>query len=258
MTSCQYDRKFYETNYPDSKTSAQIVLNHVLNLIPGVESAVDVGCGTGVWLSVLKEKGVKTIQGYDGNWVLGAEALAIPRECFSVVDLNKSFEVDRRFDVAISMEVAEHLAPESSATFVRSLTRLSDIVLFSAAVPGQGGTNHINEQWPSYWSNLFRNENFEVVDLLRGMIWDDVRIPYWYRQNILLFFNVTTKSDLIESLRRDCKPPLCVIHPELYSFKDRFFLINIMDADISARDAFKLFSIRVKKAIQRRVPGRKT
>jgi len=257
MTSCHYDKKFYETNYPDSKTSAQVVLNHVLNLIPGVESAVDVGCGTGVWLSVLKEKGVKTIQGYDGDWVLGAEALAIPRECFSAVDLNKSFEVGRRFDLAISMEVAEHLAPERSATFVRSLTQLSDIVLFSAAVPGQGGTNHINEQWHSYWSNLFRNENFEVVDLLRGMIWDDVRIPYWYRQNILLFFNVTTKSDLIESLRHDCKPPLCVIHPELYSFKDRFFLINIMDADISARDAFKLFSIRLRKAIQRRIPGRK-
>jgi len=144
MTSCHYDMKFYETNYPDSKTSAQIVLNHVLNLIPGVESVVDVGCGTGIWLSVLKEKGVKTIQGYDGNWVFNAEALAIPRECFAAVDLNKVFEADRRFDLAISMEVAEHLAPESSANFVRSLTRLSDIVLFSAAVPGQGGTNHIN------------------------------------------------------------------------------------------------------------------
>ena len=100
----------------NSKTSAQIVLNHVLNLIPGVESVVDVGCGTDVWLSVLKEKGVKTIQGYDGNWVLGAEALAIPRECFSAVDLNKSFEVDRRFDLAMSMEVAEHLAPRALRT----------------------------------------------------------------------------------------------------------------------------------------------
>ena len=95
MTSGHYDKKFYETNCPDSTTSAQIVLNHVLNLIPGVESVVDVGCGTGVWLSVLKEKGVKTIQGYDGNWVLGAEAPAIPRECFSAVDLNKSFEVEQ-------------------------------------------------------------------------------------------------------------------------------------------------------------------
>ena len=57
----------------------------------------------------------------------------------------------------------------------------------------------------------------------------------------------------------DCKPPLYVILPELYSFKDIFFLINVMNAEISARDALKLFSIRVRKAIQhRRVPGRKT
>jgi len=65
MTNGYYDKKFYETNYPDSKTSAQIVLNHILSLIPGVESVADVGCGSGVWLSVLKERGVKTIQGYD-------------------------------------------------------------------------------------------------------------------------------------------------------------------------------------------------
>lgn len=257
MSSGHYDKKFYETNYPESKSSAQIILNHVLNLIPGVESAVDVGCGTGVWLSVLKEKGVKTIQGYDGDWVLGAEALAIPRECFAAVDLNKAFELDRRFDLAISMEVAEHIAPENSATFVHSLTQLADIVLFSAALPGQGGTNHINEQWPSFWSNLFGIENFEAVDLLRGMIWDDDRIPYWYRQNVLLFLNVSTKSDLIESLRRDCRPPLCVIHPELYSLKDRICISNIMDANVSTREAFKLFLIRAKKAIEHRVAGRR-
>ena len=237
MTSCHYDKKFYETNYPDSKTSAQIVLNHVLNLIPGVESAVDVGCGTGVWLSVLKEKGVKTIQGYDGNWVLNAEALAIPRECLlsgrseQVVRGRQEIRPGHLHGGGRGASRRGALA----ARFVRSLTRLSDIVLFSAAVPGQGGTNHSNEQWPSYWSNLFRNTNFEVVGVLRGMIWDDVRVPpTGTNKNILLFLNVTTRSDLIESLRHDCKPPLCVIHPELYSFKDRFFLINIMDAEISA------------------------
>ena len=114
MTSCHYDKKFYETNYPDSKTSAQIVLNHVLNLIPGVVSVVDVGCGTGVWLSVLKEKGVKTIQGYDGNWVLSAEALAIPRECFSAVDLNTSTYF---FSLTSWMPISPRETPSSSSRF---------------------------------------------------------------------------------------------------------------------------------------------
>jgi hypothetical protein len=256
MTSCRYDKKFYETNFPDSKTSAQLILSHVLEVFPAIESAVDVGCGTGVWLAVLKEKGVKTIQGYDGAWVLGAEALAIPRECFFPADLNRPLEADRTFDLAISVEVAEHLEPTSSATFVHTLTRLSDLILFSAAVPGQGGTNHINEQWPAYWVDLFRHESFEVVDLLRSVIWDEPQIPYWYRQNLLVFINNRTKSDLVQSLKRDCRPPLCLIHPDLYLFKDRFFRIDIMTADISARAAFKLFLIRLKKAIERRIPGR--
>jgi hypothetical protein len=256
MSSCHYDKEFYATNYPDSKTSAQLILSRVLDLFPRIESAVDVGCGTGVWLSVLKEQGVKTIQGYDGAWVLGAEALAIPRECFAPVDLNRPLEVDGTFDLAISVEVAEHLDPASAATFVHSLTRLSDLILFSAAVPGQGGTNHINEQWPAYWVDLFQQESFQVVDLLRSIIWDEPRIPYWYRQNLLLFINNKSKPDLVQSLQRECRPPLCLIHPELYLFKDRFFLIDIMTADISAKTAFKLFLLRLKKAIKRRLVGR--
>jgi hypothetical protein len=252
-----YDRAFYEFNVIDSRRSGEAVLPHVLDLISGIRSAVDVGCGTGVWLSILKEKGVATIQGYDGEWVLSAEALAIPRECFQPVDLNRPWDIGRRYDLAISVEVAEHLQPASSPAFVHSLARLSDIVLFSAAVPGQGGDHHINERWPTYWAELFRNEGYEVVDVLRGMIWDDARIGYWYRQNLLLFLNRATKADLIATLQRRIKPPICLIHPELYAFKNRFVLFDIMDADVSAKQAFKLFLSRTKRAIQRRLqPGK--
>ncbi len=255
--STYYDKTFYEFNAIDSRRSGEAILTHVLDLIPGIGSAVDVGCGTGVWLSILKERGVETIQGYDGEWVLRAGALQIPRECFQPVDLNEPWDVGRRYDLAISVEVAEHLQPASSAAFVHSLTRLSDVVLFSAAVPGQGGDHHINERWPTYWAELFGSEGYEVVDVLRGMIWDDARIGYWYRQNLLLFLNRATKADLIAALRRRIRPPMCLIHPELYAFKNRFVLFDIMDADISAKQAFKLFLSRTKRAIRRRLlPGR--
>jgi hypothetical protein len=252
-----YDKAFYESNVIDSRRSGEAVLLHVLDLIPGIRSAVDVGCGTGVWLSILKEKGVETIQGYDGEWVLSAEALTIPRECFQPVDLNRPWDIGRRYDLAISVEVAEHLQPASSPAFVRSLARLSDVVLFSAAVPGQGGDHHINERWPTYWAELFGNEGYEVVDVLRGMIWDDARIGCWYRQNLLLFLNRAAKADLIAALQRRIKPPICLIHPELYAFKNRFALFDIMDADVSAKQALKLFLSRAKRAIQRRLlPGK--
>ncbi len=252
----RYGREFYKDNLGDSRRSGEVVLAHVLGLIPGIASAVDVGCGTGVWLSILKERGVGTIQGYDGEWVLGAEALTIPRECFQPVDLNGSWDIGRRYDLAISVEVAEHLRPDRSAALVRSLARLSDVVLFSAAIPGQGGTDHINERWPSYWAGLFRDEGYEVVDVLRGRIWEDDRVGVWYRQNLLLFLNGATKADLIAALRRQVEPPLCVVHPALYAFKERYFLPDVMEADVSARQAFRLFVRRTGRAIRRRLqPG---
>ncbi len=253
----RYDKSFYEANVHDSRRSGELVLSHVLNLLPGTTSVADVGCGTGAWLSVLREKGIDVVQGYDGEWVLAAEALTIPRDCFQPVDLNKSWEITRRFDLAVSVEVGEHLQPDKSAGFVHMLTKLSDVVLFSAAIPGQGGTDHINEQWPSFWVALFEKNGYKVVDAVRGLIWEDSRICHWYRQNLLLFVNQAAKADLIDTLERQVRPPLRVIHPDLYLYKNMFFLPNIMDANISVGDAFRLFMLRARKAIERRLPQSK-
>ena len=95
--------------------------------------------------------------------------------------------VTRRYDLAISIEVAEHIEPGNAEEFVRLLTGLSDTVLFSAAIPGQGGTGHVNEQWPEYWAALFRASGYGAMDCLRTKIWDDAQIPFWYRQNCLIF-----------------------------------------------------------------------
>ena len=64
-------------------------------------------------------------------------------------DLAQPLQIDRRFDLALSLEVAEHLPPECGSEFVQTLTDLSSVILFSAAIPFQGGTDHLNEQWPS-------------------------------------------------------------------------------------------------------------
>jgi hypothetical protein len=95
--------------------------------------------------------------------------------------------LEREFDLVLSLEVAEHLPEESAAGFSQSLARLGPIVLFSAAAPQQGGTGHLNEQWPSYWVRHFAQNGFTVVDCLRDRIWRDERIEWRYRQNLLLF-----------------------------------------------------------------------
>jgi hypothetical protein len=89
--------------------------------------------------------------------------------------------------MAMSLEVAEHLDKEAADNFIKLLTDLADIVLFSAASQFQLGTHHVNCQPPSYWSNKFKNLGFSCFDIIRPKFWENDEIPHWYRQNTLCY-----------------------------------------------------------------------
>ena len=148
-------------------------------------SILDVGCGLGNWIEVAKKMEVEEVIGVDGSYV-NRSLLKINDEEFVELDLTKPFNLNKKFDLAICLEVAEHL-PESSADgLIQSLITHSDVIMFSAALPGQGGQNHINEQWQSYWIDLFNSNGFECLDLFRRRIWDNTSVEWCYRQNIFL------------------------------------------------------------------------
>jgi cyclopropane fatty-acyl-phospholipid synthase-like methyltransferase len=114
-----------------------------------VASLLDVGCGDGRWLATAKELGAEVIKGVDGPWT-DRSRLLIPREDFEVRDLSDEFDLHQKFDLAMSLEAAEHVAAQHARSFVDNLIRHSDVVLFGAAIPYQGGFRHINERWQSY------------------------------------------------------------------------------------------------------------
>jgi len=157
----------------------------ILKLAPGIRSVVDLGGGTGAWLQVLHNLGVETIQLYDVPEA--ALDLLIERSCFQAVDLNKRVPPLTRFDLAVCVECAEHLRPKRALPLVKWLTSAADIVIFSAAIPGQPGKGHINARLPEYWQALFRQCGYTRCDVLRGSIVSDSSIPYWYRQNLFVF-----------------------------------------------------------------------
>jgi SAM-dependent methyltransferase len=211
-----YDSEFYRGQMDGSLRSAREVLPFVLSLI-GPTSVVDVGCGTGAWLSVVRENEVEDITGIDGEYV-DKSLLMMPSDRFVECDLAKPFELARTFDLVMSLEVAEHLPPASARSFVRSLVALGPAILFSAAVPGQGGTNHVNEQWPNYWRDLFQEHEYVLVDCLRRKFWDNVAIACCYRQNMFLFVQqgVVNRYPRLTEVRPLL--PLCVVHPEVLGF----------------------------------------
>jgi SAM-dependent methyltransferase len=236
-----YNTSFYKNRHQQTVYSAKKIISLIEPTIPEIHSAVDIGCGVGTWLSVLKEKGVDRIQGIDGSWV-DKTYLQIPKECFLEHDLSQKIELSEKFDLAISLEVAEHLPSSSASDFVDSLTKLSDFVLFSAAIPFQGGVGHINEQWPSYWIALFEKRGYTAVDLIRRRIWDDRHILMWYKQNILLFVHTDRKSELkLDSQIEDFVPleVYCNYYNQLIS--------------PTIKQSLKLLSNAIKKSMQRRL-----
>lgn len=180
-----YTAEFFDEIRDESLSSAQVVVPLVVNLV-GPRSVVDVGCATGAWLSVFRAHGIGRILGLDGTYV-DVSRLLIPVEFFRAHDLAHKFTVSEQFDLAVSLEVAEHLPASSASGFVKSLCDLAPVVLFSAAVPGQGGLHHVNEQWPEYWREHFAEQGFLMFDPLRPAVWMDKRVSSFYRTNMFLF-----------------------------------------------------------------------
>jgi SAM-dependent methyltransferase len=214
-----YDFDWHKTHGDETSASAHVVVS-LLKLILEVRSVLDVGCGDGRWLACFKSSGVPSIYGVDGEWT-DQEHLLIDKAEFTVRDLSKSFDLGKRFDIAISLEVAEHVDAECSALFVENLTKHSDMVLFGAAIPFQGGFRHINERWQSSWAALFEAQGYQCFDPFRSQIWQRRDVSVWYRQNMLVYIK-RERSDLISQVEKYLSAyhisemPIDIVHPERY------------------------------------------
>jgi SAM-dependent methyltransferase len=194
----EYAADFYGYLAPLALRSAHRVVPHLAAAMP-IASVADFGCGQGAWLSVWRETGAAVL-GIDGPYVDRDHLLIHPGE-FRAADLGERIDLGRRFDLVQSLEVAEHLPPAKARQFVETLCRHGSLILFSAAVPGQGGEQHVNEQPLSYWRALFAENGYVAVDYLRLLILADRTIQWWYRYNTLLYASEERLSTLCEPVR---------------------------------------------------------
>jgi SAM-dependent methyltransferase len=177
-----YDRTFYDSVNSAGDSSAGVVLPLALSLL-SVESAVDIGCGTGIWAAALAEYGVTDVIGVDGSYV-PSDQRRLPAYQFVEKDISKPLALGRVFDLALCLEVGEHLPADQSTALIDNVVSCASAAVFSAAAPGQLGTDHINEQWPDYWVSLFEERGWTCWDLIRPAIRYDSRVAWIYRQNI--------------------------------------------------------------------------
>jgi SAM-dependent methyltransferase len=215
-----YDSAFFATQAPRSLDSARVVLERLFPLLRPRRVA-DIGCGVGTWMRAALDLGAEDAIGVDGDYVDRA-TLVVDPALFLPADLASQSlpeilgaRASGAFDLVICVEVAEHLPHTRAASFITELTSLADIVLFSAAVPFQYGTAHVNEQWPEYWAIHFREQGFVAFDPLRAHLWGDPRVEWWYAQNLLVFARKgsAAEASLPPAARAD-GAALARVHPE--------------------------------------------
>ena len=223
MSATDYTPEFFASTRSDSHRSALTVLPPVLATVAPA-TAVDIGCGVGTWTSVLLDHGVDAL-GVDGDYVPSA-ALQIPADRFRARDLTRpAWDIAGRYDLAVCLEVAEHLPEAAADDVVRNLTELAPVVLFSAAIPWQGGQHHVNEQWQSWWAARFAARGFAAYDVVRPAAWLDPGVEWWYAQNTLLYVGEERARAL--TLPAPADPAgLDAVHPRLWTKQNREFAIE--------------------------------
>ena len=219
----EYSADFYNYINQGAIDSARKVLPRVRALVASpVDSVLDVGCGAGAWLSVWKEGGASVI-GLDGDYV-ETDSLLIDAAEFVPADLAAGFSLGRRFAVVQCLEVAEHLTEGSAVRLVESLCQHSDVVVFSAAPPGQGGENHINEKPYEYWRHIFQSQGYAMYDAVRPGLLSEKSVKPWYRYNMFIFISDQGDPALRAALspyRVSDSSPVADVSPPLYRLRKR-------------------------------------
>jgi SAM-dependent methyltransferase len=250
-----YAPTFFSSMNATSSKSAQILVPLIIDLV-NPHSVIDIGCGTGTWLSVFKAHNIDDIVGVDGDWVQ-EKMLLIPKSCFLGHDLTRSLKVERTFDLAVSLEVAEHLDEKYARNFVATLVRLSPVVVFSAAIPFQTGAHHVNEAWPDYWAKLFGEHEYVPIDCIRESIWNNEDVAWWYAQNILVFAerqHVLKNSKLQRASERTRVSQLSIVHPRKHLEASKRLEAALKDPNLSLKQVLGLLPGLTIKAIEKRLP----
>lgn len=198
MAEHVYSTGFYDYIDAGSTASAQVVTRLMLGEMR-IGSLLDVGAGHGAWAAAWLAAGVADVVAIDGDYV-DRNRLAIPAGNFIPHDLTTSFSLGRTFDLVQSLEVAEHLSEALAGRFVADLVAHGDVVLFSAAVPHQGGEHHVNEQPLSYWRDHFTRHGYDAYDWLRPKLRDEQQVKPWYRFNSIVYANPAGAARLSPSI----------------------------------------------------------
>lgn len=177
-----YDQEFYDTIRRGARRSVEATMPYLIEHLhlDGTERVLDVGCGEGWWADGFASLGC-TVVGVDSG------RTSHRPDTFQFVDQSLDDPLPLGpFDVVVCLEVLEHVRAGLAYNVISQIRERTDCLLFSAAIPGQGGTGHINERRTSDWAARLHGAGFAVSGALRWYLWGNEDIENWYQQNMLV------------------------------------------------------------------------
>jgi GR25 family glycosyltransferase involved in LPS biosynthesis len=176
----------YYTEPTDSLSSAEVVVPVLVDTFRP-RSVIDIGCGLGAWVKEFEKSGVQVAHGLDTAQVVTNKEQKLKLDSILAVDLQQPINFIRRYDIAICLEVGEHLPASASDTLVDTLVKASDTVIFSAAIPGQGGIGHINERFPIWWDKRFKYHGYTKIEAIGKKFAGNPKVAWWYTNNMVVY-----------------------------------------------------------------------
>lgn len=247
-----HDEKFYRYIQKGAARSARVIAPLILQRLQ-VRSVLDVGCGTGAWLAEYSRLGIPLCLGVDGDYVRQS-FLLVPPTNFMPVNVSQPFDLGQRFDLVQCLEVAEHIDPAASSTLIENLAKHGDFVMFSAATPGQGGENHLNEQSYEFWRAIFAERGYSPYDFLRPRLQGKKAVEIWYRHNTILYVADCARARLTDDIAATKVPEsrsIANVAGYIYRFRCRM-LAMLPVAWVSRLAVLKRHCIMLARAIVRR------
>ena len=151
---------------------------------------IDAGCGTGALMEAIRDRGVETCGlEYSDAGLVRCRQRGLTVRPYNILRDAIPGDLTER-DVAISFEVAEHLPESGADRLVDLLCGLSNVVVFSAAEPGQGGNEHLNEQPHAYWIAKFASRGWQFDRSLSEawrQQWTERQVAWFYTANLMIF-----------------------------------------------------------------------
>jgi len=182
-----FNRTFFKRNLDWNVPIAGIFVDLLMRHFHPL-SVVDVGCGNAEFLAEFKKRNV-AIKGYEGSRHALDSAL-VDRKFIELFDLKNTIQETQKYDLVLCLEVAEHIESEFSQKLVENVTSLGDVIVFTAATPGQGGHFHMNEQHREFWINLLSLRNFALDSSLTEVLKKEMKdrgLLQWYYDNVMVY-----------------------------------------------------------------------